>query len=67
MPRIGKHCLFRDRPCAVTKERQSLGFLRLFLDVTNGQIIKVFPLDDLLVKTGANIGDFLFPYTVYRK
>lgn len=45
----------------MTGERQSLGFLRLFLDVTNGQIIKVFPLDDLLVKTGANIGDFLFP------
>lgn len=49
----------------MTGERQSLGFLRLFLDVTSGQVIEVFPLDDLLVKTGAIYRRFLFRYTVY--
>ena len=61
MPRIGYALSGLTEPCVLTKERQSLGFLRLFLDVTSGQVIEVFPLDDLLVKTGANIGDFLFP------
>ena len=53
---------FRRKPCTLSKERQSLRFLRLFLDDSSGQVTKVFSLNGLLIKTGAIYRRFSFPF-----
>ena len=65
MLRKDKHCPFYRTLCSDEGGVNPSGFNVFSLTTRMVKSLR-YSLDNLL-KTGANIGDFLFPYTVYRK